>query len=85
MAAVMITERAVSATVLLLLTAMAVVVIIVVVLAAFVLSKLLVGTLNDFVELAAVEPDTAALGAVINFPQKKPIRYYRTGCVVWRW
>jgi len=46
---------------------MAVVVIIVVVLAAFVLGKLLVASLNDFVELASVEPYAATLGAVINF------------------
>ncbi len=46
---------------------MAVVVIIVVVLAAFVQGKLLVASLNDFVELTAVEPYAATLGAVINF------------------
>ncbi|MDO8365213.1 MAG: hypothetical protein Q7T20_00355 [Saprospiraceae bacterium] len=64
--AALITKRTVSALVLV-LAAMAVIVIIVVVFAAFGLGKLLVGTLNDFVELAAVEPDAAALGTVINF------------------
>lgn len=64
--AVVIPERPIAA-VLLVFTAVAVVVVVIIVMAAFVLGKLLVGTFDDFIQFSAIEPNAAALGAVINF------------------
>ena len=61
-----IAERAISAAVLV-LAAVAVIIVVIVMAAAFVLVKLLAAALNDFVELAAIEPNAPTLGTVINF------------------
>ncbi len=71
--AALIAVRAVSTVVLLL--AAAVVVIIVLAAAAFVLVELLVAAFNDFVELAAVEPDAATLASALILNKNEPMRF----------